>query len=459
MFITAVFFSFSANAFVLGDIQLSSHLGQPLNSWIAIADIDDTELAQFKISLADIGEYRKLGLQYPSTLHLASEVVLVAKKTFIHLFTTSSIEEPFVDLLLKVKSTDGMLMMVYTLLLDPPSYSLEGVAITGKIFQPISPMSRNASAVAVEGAGNIQQHKKIVKVGDSNDFSGIKLTMSPDISNFARPVRVDSKETENFLQNELVVKKRLLEGLKSHMYEIQDSITSLRVRINPSVRSSPAAPTAFTGVSTVQSKSFSDTMYGVIAALLSKAILIASACVVVLVLYWKFRRRHVWQHGSLDDRGDESDEDNMLGDAPSSFSWKLVSVTDQSSFVHDQKNSLPDAPVLVKPALLFDSTVSLHDTQSNEPTIPPVYDLLIKANRYMRSGQEAQAEEILLQALELNTSNHYVYQALLKIYAKRGDKVSFEGIFKKIKEMENRVLLDEAVALGKAVDPVNPCYA
>jgi pilus assembly protein FimV len=116
-----------------------------------------------------------------------------------------------------------------------------------------------------------------------------------------------------------------------------------------------------------------------------------------------------------------------------------------------------------------------------EPTLPPAsttgsqpppsgapaavaadeVDPIAEADVYMAYGRDAQAEEILKEALQKDSSRTAVHAKLLEIYAKRQDTKSFEQTAVKLKSLTegNGPDWEKAAALGRSIDPQNGLYA
>jgi len=87
-------------------------------------------------------------------------------------------------------------------------------------------------------------------------------------------------------------------------------------------------------------------------------------------------------------------------------------------------------------------------------------DPIAEADVYMAYGRDAQAEEILREALVKDASRTNVYGKLLEIYANRRDAKSFEQSAVKLKSLTGGegVEWDKAAALGRSIDPGNGLY-
>jgi pilus assembly protein FimV len=87
-------------------------------------------------------------------------------------------------------------------------------------------------------------------------------------------------------------------------------------------------------------------------------------------------------------------------------------------------------------------------------------DPIAEADVYMAYGRDAQAEEILREALQKDPGRVPVHAKLLEIYAKRSDAQAFEQTALKLKSLTNGAGAewDKAVALGRSIDPRNSLY-
>ena len=88
-------------------------------------------------------------------------------------------------------------------------------------------------------------------------------------------------------------------------------------------------------------------------------------------------------------------------------------------------------------------------------------DPIAEADVYMAYGRDAQAEEILKEALQKDASRTAVHAKLLEIYANRKDAKAFEQSALKLKGLTNGAGpdWDKAAALGRSIDPGNGLYA
>jgi len=106
---------------------------------------------------------------------------------------------------------------------------------------------------------------------------------------------------------------------------------------------------------------------------------------------------------------------------------------------------------------VFNSSFAPSASQLDTNEVDPVAE----ADVYIAYGRDAQAEEILKEALRTHPERHAVRLKLLEIYAARKDLRAFEGQARELHAL-TRGQGDEwaqAAALGLGIDPTNPLYA
>lgn len=109
--------SLNASAFVLGELELNSHLGQPLRASIPITAGRDEPLGPECFSLAKPPSRAGPQLSYLTNAVLRLEDV--AGRTRLKVSTSSSINEPYVKLVIQAGCGEGSRVREFTALLDP----------------------------------------------------------------------------------------------------------------------------------------------------------------------------------------------------------------------------------------------------------------------------------------------------------------------------------------------------
>ena len=88
-------------------------------------------------------------------------------------------------------------------------------------------------------------------------------------------------------------------------------------------------------------------------------------------------------------------------------------------------------------------------------------DPIAEAEVYMAYGRDAQAEEILKEAISNNPDRHEIRVKLLEIYAAQRNSVTFEAVAGELYAAlgsKSSPLWDKACEMGRSIDPTNPLY-
>jgi pilus assembly protein FimV len=106
---------------------------------------------------------------------------------------------------------------------------------------------------------------------------------------------------------------------------------------------------------------------------------------------------------------------------------------------------------------VFNSSFQPAASQLDANEVDPVAE----ADVYIAYGRDAQAEEILKEALRTQPERHAVRLKLLEIYSSRKDVRAFETVATELYSMTKGEGAEwpEAAAMGAALDPNNPLYA
>jgi pilus assembly protein FimV len=95
----------------------------------------------------------------------------------------------------------------------------------------------------------------------------------------------------------------------------------------------------------------------------------------------------------------------------------------------------------------------LQDTVEEEEEDP-----IEEARLFLSFGRDAQAEDILKDALRKSPNNHQIHLELLGIYANRKDVNAFAAIAHQLKDSGDEVVWAQAAALGMKLEPNNALY-
>ncbi len=114
------------NALGLGKLELQSALNQPFKARVELLSATANELDNLKISLADQEAFQRAGIQ---RTFLLTKLRFRVEETesgsdYIRISSSESIREPFLNFLLEINWSKGRLYREYTVLLDPPTYTV-----------------------------------------------------------------------------------------------------------------------------------------------------------------------------------------------------------------------------------------------------------------------------------------------------------------------------------------------
>ncbi len=114
----------------LGKLNVLSALGQPLQAEIDLISVDKEELSSMTARLASPEAYTNANIPYSSAL--VGVRVSVEKRAdgqpYIKISSIRAVNDPFIDFLIELSWAQGKLVRQYTALIDPPGFTLPGVA-------------------------------------------------------------------------------------------------------------------------------------------------------------------------------------------------------------------------------------------------------------------------------------------------------------------------------------------
>ncbi len=137
----------AAHAASLGEIVVSSRLGEPLQARVLVQATPE-ELRSLSVRLADLERYREAGI-VPSALlpQLSAKLVRESGQTAVLLTTREPVRDPFVNVLLDLSWNGGRILREYAILLDPPQYALPTVPqAPGRVHRAAAPETSAATA-------------------------------------------------------------------------------------------------------------------------------------------------------------------------------------------------------------------------------------------------------------------------------------------------------------------------
>ncbi|MDD5240160.1 MAG: hypothetical protein PHG47_00400 [Sulfuricella sp.] len=169
----------------LGRLTVMSTLGQPFRAEIDLLTVDKKDLGSIQASFASPEAFREAKIERSPVLSSMRFSVEQKKNgdPYLKIVSAKPIDEPFLDMLIQFDWPSGRLVREYTVLLDPPGYSEQQVAVAPvalpatrpePVVQPeqavpaaAKPVDAPVSAVNPENRANIPLDKKLPGKGDA----------------------------------------------------------------------------------------------------------------------------------------------------------------------------------------------------------------------------------------------------------------------------------------------------
>jgi pilus assembly protein FimV len=138
------------HALGVGELTLKSSLNQPLVAEIELLDVRDLSSDEVRPLLASQEEFSKAGVD---RVHFLTDLTFtpVIKgngKSVIRITSTKPVREPYLNFLVDVLWPRGRLLREYTLLLDPPLYSVAPPPSAKNFTTPVSAPATQVAAFA-----------------------------------------------------------------------------------------------------------------------------------------------------------------------------------------------------------------------------------------------------------------------------------------------------------------------
>ncbi|MGK0169633.1 MAG: pilus assembly protein FimV, partial [Gammaproteobacteria bacterium] len=119
----------------MGEVDLRSHLNEPLDARIALLSLRGVDTDSIRVSLGTRAQFERAGIERPFILNSLSLTLKAnGAKTHIQVSSREPIGEPFLNFLVEIDWPNGRTLREYTLLLDPPVY---GAAITRHVKETV----------------------------------------------------------------------------------------------------------------------------------------------------------------------------------------------------------------------------------------------------------------------------------------------------------------------------------
>ena len=501
-----------SHAFGLGEIQVDSYLGEPLKAQVDLIELANDYESNLKVRLASPEEYKKNGYAYPYDTKFKFAIVNEnGKQPMVRIFSSKSIEDPYLNLLIEVASPAGKIIKIFTFLIDPSPDVLPAQAVVqsipparatrpviagsepsiaaatvvppasdtdGQQHQSSAAKSANRAHSVSHPGKNKQasgQHSYIRNPHPSSGLSGkLSLSLSTSLAISGNVIDLPSggKENSDALQEELIAKEKTLGELNAQIAEMKTVIKGLQIKLSLTAASAVSVSGVLaqseTGVTPVVSQSapVEPTRIKVITPMLVSEVnppnnftgwsknyikaLLAGLSIIVLVFGFFWRRKRKLERGRIS--GGLFDDLNH----PQSEDANKESVQNPK----EEASPATASSVVTQTLAMGDQSMKVptYKSQKTQSMLPPEYDLLEEADIYLRFGHDKLAEDVLRDALKINPANPEIYMTLLGIFDTRGDAKGFEKTALQMKEVADAATWKKAAESGKKLDIGNPLY-
>ena len=483
-----------------GDLRVQSSLGQPLRAEIELVSASRQDDGPLTVKLAPFDTYRQANIEFnPVLTSLRFAVEQRGNRQFVRVTSTQPLNEPFVDMLLELSSSNGRVVREYVFLLDPPG--LDGGMQTA-VAAPVSdvaglpasaaaPAANKPSAQAEPQAARQPKrapapprkttakaaHNKTASAAPPSastprlTLSGVTAVSATDdkagvvvLEDYATMEKAvaEANARVKALEQKVADLQKLLEVTNSLLAEMQKQNELIRAAAQPAASPVAAsAQAAQTAVPTLTETNPAEATPGETPAASAPAAAPAPAAVPAPA---PAASKPVAPPAS-----DDSDSYLLPGAA------LLVSLLGAAGiYINRRRNAKKPLETRLYDDAQRDTSAAAAGAADAAATalaagiLLPAglghshdVDPLAEADVYIAYGRDVQAEGILKEALRKQPELHPARVKLLSIYAGRKDLQSFALLANELHGMTAGDGEDwaQAAELGREIDPANPLYA
>lgn len=504
--VASALLTFNASAAGLGDLKVHSYLGQPLRAEVELISMpSDSDAPMIKLASQDL--YQKANVEFsPLLLSLRFSTEQRGDRKVVRITSTQPINEPFVDMLLELKSNNNSVVREYVFLLDPaslisaPVVALDDEAATRAAAQSASaprtppvaqaekttpPVRRSApkkseaaqtpaektASPSAAGTGkprlSLSSPRLLSGADDDTARSAAKefAAMEQAVAEAnARVVALEQKVTDM---------QKLLEVTNSLLTEMQRQRTLQQANaaaapVAPDAIKATAAPA--TATPSMSSPAESNPASAVATPAPAPAPVAAVATVgpaTTATAAAPAKPAQAAQTPVAPAQDEDWNSDLLLLPGVALLLAGLGAVG--LRFARRRKPAKPFEDSLFaasthgphterQPGGAFTTNLTnLFPSTTNSDEV----DTVAEADVYIAYGRDGQAEDLLKEALRRKPGNRAVSMKLLSIYATRKDTQSFEPLARDLNAATNGDGDDwmHIAEMGRGIDPANPLYA
>lgn len=217
--------SLNVYALGLGELHVHSSLDQPFDAEIELLDVGNHPLSGIKANLGSVEDYQRVGLERSFGLGDLSFTVEKNKQgqAIIKIHSMQRVSDPFIQLLVDLAWSKGLIYREYSVLLDPPHYDL---VVTQRMKHVVQRRDHTEPGVV----------DKVVNEegGPTHDWRSKQPISSPDVEQNV------SYESQLPAVPELPRSEYAIPPINTFLSADQDVVPSLRPFISTNVEGNPA---------------------------------------------------------------------------------------------------------------------------------------------------------------------------------------------------------------------------
>lgn len=449
----------------LGQLRILSSLGQPLHVEIPITGSTGRDVNAIRIGMVKYDDMlrKKIFTRKTSVGELNFKLEQKGKDRRVLVITSDNIvKEPIFKFAIQAFTTSGNSVIEYTVNLSPSGKSLSflGTSVNRSfgLYHKYNFSDIDNSAIS------LQQKKlyntQIPTQGKIAGFVPVNLTASTpmstmvpavtDISEVSNGVNLSNPSSLNAsdiglikLEERVKARDELLQQTRVQLNELKNQVTQLKQKIESA---DVAKPSTIQNDETPSATGLLDLLLNNILLLVGAVLFVGVAVIAVL----KIRLRK-YQSASEDVQA--------LTLNVGSFEPQQIARSEVASPKTSPKPLAFNQSALSKNNNAA-ATFMTDFTQMSGAIDTGEVDPIAEAEVYIAYGRDAQAEEILFDALVQDPARHEVRMKLMELYASKSDVVNFGKLAKEMHDVfdGSGALWAKAAAMGMALDPENPLY-
>lgn len=128
--VASALLTLNASAAGLGDLKVQSFLGQPLRAEVELVSMPGDTDAPLTVKIASYDIFQKANIEFnPALLSLRFTTEQRGDKKVVRISSTQPMNEPFIDMLLEVRTNNNAVVREYVFLLDPAGLGIVSAVV------------------------------------------------------------------------------------------------------------------------------------------------------------------------------------------------------------------------------------------------------------------------------------------------------------------------------------------